>query len=103
MALPFFRALNPISQYSGIEYALAAGYRCQNREMIDSSALQGIYNAFKYDYYLTTALRHTYEILVGCHYDLYFRGALTAHGGSKGILDLLIFPLIARKLLADVF
>ncbi len=49
------------------------------------------------------ALGHTYEIIVGCHYDVYLRGYLNGHGGSKGFLDYLVLPLLARKLVGDYF
>ena len=103
MALSFFRAFNPVSENSGITYCLAGNHPCQDHEMLDVSVTQGIYNAFRNDYYLISALRSTYATIVGCHYDIYLRGRITARGGSKGVLDFLIFPLIARKLIADAF
>lgn len=103
MSLSFFRALNPISDKSGITYCLAGYHPCQGREMIDISVWQGIYNAFNDDYYLITALSETYNIILGEHFDLSLRGRYTSHGGAKGLLDFLIFPLIARKLIANYF
>ena len=103
MALPFFRALNPISENSGITYCVDIIIQapCYNYEMIDASVTEVICNAYNRDYNLFAALHSTYVILVGCHYDLNVKGYFDARGGSKGILDILIFPLIARKLIAD--
>lgn len=101
MPLSFFRALNPVSENSGTTYSRGSNYPCENREMLDLSVAQRINNAFQNDYYLLSALVSTYESIIGCHYDLYLRGGVNARGGSKGVLDFLIFPLIARKLIAD--
>lgn len=43
-----------------------------------------------------------FTLLVGAHYDLGLKGKVNHWGGQKGALDFLIFPLIARKLIADL-
>jgi hypothetical protein len=70
--LPFFRALNPLSQYSGITYRYAGRRRCQHREMLDFSVIQTICHAFHYDRDALSALSSTYEAIIGCHYDWAF-------------------------------
>ncbi len=103
MALSFFRALNPTSEDSGIVYCLAGDHPCQGLEMIDSTVFENIRAAFKKDLDYFSGLSATYNILIGHHYDLHLRGHVDSKGGSKGALDYLIFPLIARKLIADTY
>jgi hypothetical protein len=100
MSLPFFCALNPFSERSGINYTLAAPHPCQGQEMYDTFFVRNIYNAFQQDESILSALKSSFEVIMGCHYDLDIRGALNTRG-SKGILDLLLFPLVARKLISD--
>jgi hypothetical protein len=99
--LSFFRALNPVSRNSGIAYDLSHfnNLPCYGHEMQDISVLQTIERAFYHDSSVWSALVSTYEAIIGCHYDIWFRGRDHAHGGAKGLLDFLILPLIARKLL----
>ncbi|KTC87698.1 MULTISPECIES: hypothetical protein [Legionella] len=101
MALSFFRALNPVSDKSGIQYSLAHGNDCQGKEMLDASVWESIRNAFMKDLGYIEALQATFDILVGEHYDLTLKGKDNQKGGAKGILDFFILPLVARKLIAD--
>lgn len=103
MASSFFRALNPTSKNSGIVYCLARNNPCQGTEMIDSTVSVNVRTAFNSDLDYFSGLTATYNILVGQHYDLYLRGRNDSQGGAKGALDYLIFPLIARKLIADTY
>lgn len=103
MALAFFSALNPISESSGIVYCLAGGESCQGKEMIDRLVVENISNAFSTDLDYLSGLDETFNILYGNHYDLNLNGREDAKGGSKGVLDFFIFPLIARKLIADTY
>lgn len=107
MSLSFFRALNPISENSGIVYSLAPDYDCHRQEMLDVSVWESIRNAFNKDLGYLEGLQATYNILVGEHYDLKLKGKDGAGngpmGGAKGILDFFILPLVARKLIADTF
>lgn len=103
MSLSFFRALNPSSNNSGIVYSLAGNSPCQGKEMIDRTVSENIRAAFNKDLDFLSGLGATYNILVGQHYDLYLEGRLSAKGGSKGALDYFMFPLIARKLIADTY
>lgn len=103
MALSFFRALNPTSKDSGIVYCLAGNNPCQGKEMIDSTVSENIRAAFNSDLDYFSGLSTTYNILVGNHYDLYLTGRVDSKGGSKGALDYLIFPLVARKLISDTY
>lgn len=100
MPLPFFRALNPISNHSGINYAGPEGH---DREMVDASVDECISFAFRHNDSFKSAISSAYSIIVGCHYALNFENLEEERRGSKGILDFLIFPLIARKLMADAF
>lgn len=103
MPIPFFKALNPVSKNSAVNYILSDldppldMAPCKGKEMIDLLVTERIYQAFHHDYYLETALFSTYEIIAGRHYDFGLKGRFTAQGGSKGLLDFLILPLIARK------
>lgn len=99
----FFRALNPASSRSGITYRLAGDSPCQNEEMIDTLVSENIANAWHSRLDLKSALNATYDILMGEHYDLYLHGRNDCRGGAKGVLDYLIFPLVARKLIADFY
>lgn len=103
MALSFFRALNPTSKDSGIVYCLARGNSCQGTEMIDRTVAENVRTAFNSDLDYFSGLSATYNVLVGQHYDLYLQGRNDSKGGAKGTLDYLIFPLIARKLIADTY
>lgn len=104
MALSFFRALNPISRNSGVQfmwqnrYIGDGGFIMMDEtkdkffyEFIsDNIASRNLYvNKFETFFY---DLIFVYKVLTGHHYgsDCY-----------KGLLDYLIFPLIARKLIAD--
>ncbi len=98
-ALSFFRALNPTSHFSGITYALAKDNPCQGTEMIDRTFVE--WYALNYDD--SSRARAIFNLLMGEHYDLFLMGRNNSIGGAKGILDFLIFPLIARKLIADFF
>ena len=100
----FFRALNPASCNSGVTYRFGGSDDpCQGKEMIDSLVSENIYKAWNSNLDFQSALYATYDILMGDHYDLYFHGQNDCRGGSKGALDYLIFPLVARKLIADFY
>jgi len=103
MALSFFRALDPTSENSGITYCLAAGSRCQGKEMLDYTVGESIANVFNRDLDFISGLHATYHMLVGTHYDIHLNGRNDNKGGAKGALDYLILPLVARKLLADSY
>lgn len=87
---------------SGIKYIYAGGRSFQGQEMIDD--LDPLSEVVPYpDYPLARIYRRnlwmqlldTYHVLVGDHYDLQLKGH-----GRKGVLDVLIFPVIARRLIA---
>lgn len=100
----FFRALNPASCNSGVTYRFGGSDDpCQGKEMIDSHVSENIYKAWNSNLDFQSALYATYDILMGDHYDLYFHGQNDCRGGAKGALDYLIFPLVARKLIADFY
>lgn len=104
MALPFFRALDPTSEHSGIVYWLAVNNNtCKGKEMRDLTVSERIVDTFRYDLDFLSGLAATYDILIGDHYDLNLTGENYDKGGKKGALDYLIFPLVARKLIADSF
>lgn len=126
MSLSFFQALNPLSIQSGIKYSLAKEYYraqvdiyiphikddplirsqdfpCQNQEMIDATVSESIRAAIHNDANFIEGIITTFNILIGGHYDLRLNGRNDNKGGAKGILDFLILPLLARKLIADTF
>lgn len=103
MPSSFFRALDPTSKNSGIIYSLAGSHPCQGTEMIDQTVIENIRHALNSDLGYFSALNATYNIIVGQHFDLYLQGKKNSKGGAKGVLDFLIFPLIARKLIADTY
>ncbi len=97
--LPFYRSLNPHSHHSGIFYSLAFGRSFNNLEMNDhlvSYNLTRCGNEFANSNSLFNKVLAVHEVLCGNHYDLDATG-----NGSKGLVDFLIFPLIARRLIAD--
>ncbi|MDP1603703.1 MAG: hypothetical protein Q8M03_10610 [Legionella sp.] len=102
-SLSFFRALNPSSINSGIVYCLAGNNPCQGKEMIDSTVGNNISRVFKSDLDFLSGLNATFNILVGEHFDLFLKGRHNNQGGAKGVLDFLILPLLARKLIADTY
>ena len=107
-ALSFFRALNPASANSGITYCLAKdlyfkNLPCQGQEMLDYTVGEVIQRYFDSNLGFLSGMVATFNILVGGHYDLQLIGAYDAKGGTKGVLDYLIFPLVARKLIADTY
>ncbi len=122
MSLSFFQALNPVATQSGIKYSLAKEYYsdqlnifrvlplilsqdfpCQNQEMIDATLSESIRAAIHNDVNFIEGIITTFNILVGGHYDLRLKGRNDNNGGAKGVLDFLILPLLARKLIADTF
>lgn len=104
--MDFFKALNPVSTRSGIMYRLneeqlQKSTNLQDTEMNDLTVsnlfgcvpmlhAQGAFLSYK------VLVNFTYEVIMGNHYDARLTG-----GGSKGLLDFLVFPLLARKLMAD--
>ncbi|MBA2652710.1 MAG: hypothetical protein H0U73_10645 [Tatlockia sp.] len=108
----FFRGLNPASTNSGVMYCLAidphtnssARRACQGREMLDYTVGEVIQRYFDSNLGFLSGMLATFHILVGGHYDLQLIGAYDdIKGGTKGALDYLIFPLVARKLIADTY
>ncbi|MCE3237852.1 MAG: hypothetical protein K0R24_833 [Gammaproteobacteria bacterium] len=90
---------------SGIKYSLARGRSFQGQEMIDSlDPLDRVIEHPKYRLAriyrddIWTGIIDTYHVLLGNHYDLYLTG-----GGRKGVLDLLIFPVISRRLIGFAY
>lgn len=136
MSLPFFKALNPTSTESGINYNLAQKhfiiqrrypfptsqadrifmshiepkdereigtipFPCQGKEMIDATLAESINKAIHSDFNVIEGIVATFNIIVGGHYDVNAVGRNNCKGGAKGVLDFLILPLLARKLIAD--
>ena len=98
--LSFFRALNPNSKNSGIAYIPDHKfYEIRETEMQDDTVGESIRKTFyRNDLNFFEGIEATCNILMGDHYDL----DCNKHG-QKGVLDYLIFPLIARKLIADTY
>lgn len=99
--LPFYRALNPRSTNSGIFYSLAFGREYNYLEMKDHTVSYNftrLYNALKNSNSLYLKSKLVCDLILGNHYDIFLTG-----NGSKGLLDYSIFPLIARRLIADNF
>lgn len=99
----FFRAINPASRYSGIQYSLATGRNCNGKEMLDEYVSHNLIKALTDDLNFFEGIAATYEILVGTHYDIPIKGRDDCKGGAKGLLDYIIWPLVARKLIADSY
>ena len=96
--LPFFRALNPISRNSGITYCLNDNYCNQGEEIEDYTIKQNYERIWgKKNLGFSKDIYGIYNLFVGTHF------ALESSGGAKGILDFLILPLLARKLIADTY
>lgn len=97
MSSSFFHALNPVKKNSGITYCLLKPHHpLQGKEMLDATVGSSIHTAFKSDLNFLSGLNATFNILVGEHFDLSGKGS-----SAKGVLDFLILPLLARKLIAD--
>ena len=95
--LPFSRALNPTLTDSGIALSWGGETGMQGCEIDDLSVSKTISKAFNKKYGFLLGLQATFHILVGCHYPD------RQCDGSKGVLDFLIFPLLARELIAGTF
>ncbi len=90
---------------SGIKYSLAHNSAFQGQEMIDF--LNPLGRVIEHSEYpmariyrksLWTGIKDTYHVLMGNHYDLFLTG-----NGRKGVLDLLIFPVISRRLIGFAY
>jgi len=102
MALPFFKALNPAAKESGIYFDNTQLAFEKPLEIIDRSLTENIDASFRKAYSLFLALRGTFHVLTGTHYDLHF-DENSPHYNAKGLLDFTILPLISRKLIADTY
>lgn len=91
----YYRALNPNSQRSGIYYSLVKDCFFQNYEMPDKTIGEQIIALDKNKLLDPIML---FQLLHGNHYDI----TKTGHG-RKGLLDFLLFPLLTRKIIADLF
>lgn len=89
----FFHALNPASKHSGL--MLGA------REILDSTVGERIAYTWNHNSDFISAIKTTFDILVGKHYSPFLRPP--AESSAKGVLDYLILPLLARKLIADTY
>lgn len=95
MPVSFFQALNPASKNSGVLYpSYVVDKDYLGKEIIDSTVSENISSISRES---APGFRHIFEILVGTHYSFGYLG-----GGSKGILDYLIFPLVSRKILHEI-
>lgn len=104
--MEFLKALNPIETRSGIMYRLnekqmEINPELHDTEMTDATVVDILKLAPEMhargtflDY--SKLVSYTYNVIMGSHYDANLLGV-----GSKGLLDFLIFPLLARKLMAD--
>jgi hypothetical protein len=117
----FLNFLNPLSQDSGVKFSkytkiehLEGANKIQDKTVIENYHIQyKIYQQAREhnskvgggpDYGFFTEINYIFKVLTGVHYGVYLNepkedgiGGI----GGKGILDFLIFPLIARKLLWD--
>lgn len=89
------RALNPLSDRSGIYYSQARYSIFNHTEMRDKKVLEQINEARSNG---LIGLFTLFQLLYGDHYDLKIKGH-----GRKGIVDFLFFPLLARKLITDCY
>lgn len=100
----FIDAIHPLSTLSGIHYFWSGDYKAKGKKMIDRTTKQVITDALTDE---NLGIGHSFElsqeIVMGTHYDVTLKGRHNCRGGSKGLLDLSIVTLIARKLLADYY
>lgn len=113
MAQSFFEALNPFSDKSGLE---SDPYTTENYVNLESQALVTL---LAYDLTITenfekgfnksiikdeldfiSDILMPFHLIVGSHYT---SSPYDERSGAKGILDILILPLLARKLIYDSY
>lgn len=92
----FWAALKPTAGASGVYYT-STGYPSCTTQILDMGVLEYIAHAWGSDSSYMVALSHTFNSIVGVHYD-----EPIGKKGSKGVLDFLIIPLFARKLIRDI-
>lgn len=71
--------------------------------MLDITLTQQFSDLFSNRIILNEVEERTWNIVLGRHYDLTNEGVENLVGGKKGIIDFLIFPLLARKIIANCF
>lgn len=113
MALPFFRALNPTKTCSGIQYYYweeDRSYVERNKQEIAdkciSEVIQECLDRRRVSWHkqgVLDDLHSIHKVLCGQHYQRDTPWVLGRDNFSKGLLDYFIFPLIARKLIADTY
>lgn len=96
-SLSFFRALNPFSENSGIIYLDST------QEVRDSTVKSAITQALASNSNFLSGLNATFNIIVGTHFNIMFGDNLLAPLNNKGVLDVFILPLLARKLIVDTY
>lgn len=112
MTLPFFRALKPWSTDSGVEthpWAYCDGSaidydRDKKEEIKDKLIMDVIHERLtkqKQSKNVSDDLKSIYKILCGQHYKWSTPWLHCGDDFSKGLLDYLFLPLVARKLIAD--
>ena len=97
----FFLALNPTSTLSGVycnkptkPFWEDSRYN-QLHDLTVKKAIQAAW--YKGPVGAVESVKQLYNILMGSHYEHRSGSRFRAHDGSKGVLDFLIFPLLARK------
>lgn len=119
MILSNLSFLNPLSRDSGVKLSKYARIqRADGADKIqDKTVIENVHIVYKSyketkeahrargfpDYGFFTEVGFTYNALTGLHYGVYthLQESKEMGVGAKGILDFLVFPLIARKLLWD--
>lgn len=122
MSFSHLNFLNPLSKNSGVKLSKYATIQhAEGADKIqDKTVIENVHILYKDykstrenhvitqfpDYGFFTEVGFTYKALTGLHYGVYTNlGEPKEEGvggiGAKGILDFLVFPLIARKLLWD--
>ena len=120
MSFSHLNFLNPLSKNSGVKLSKYATIqhaegadKIQDKTVIENMHL--LYKDYEStkennrgrgfpDYGFSTEVGFTYTALTGLHYGVYLdepKEEGVGGIGAKGILDFLVFPLIARKLLWD--
>lgn len=99
----FFKALNPVAEESGITYSVGGPYPALGQEMRDRTILEALRSLYAEPGCSTNSNRNTWRAIYGEHYDINLHGSQSRLGGQKGLVDFLIFPLLARKLIADCY
>ena len=99
MKLSFLQSLDPTTKNSGLTNKHVTDNSIFNPQKTDLTVTENL-SAFGDDLDLWSDLCMPFHLLVGSHYS---NSPYNEYFGAKGLLDYLIFPLLARKLIMDTY